>query len=341
MPLPPPPEPDGILVSVVVPAYNAEPWLAETLRSACSQSLENIEILVVDDGSTDGTAAIAETFSSRDPRVRLIRRENGGVGAARNTGIREARGRYIAPLDADDLWHPDKLRLQVECMENGGSGMAFAYCWSEKIDTEGRFLTACFSSDAEGEVLLPLIVRNFVGSASVPMLRASILAETGGYLERQEQGGAQGCEDWDLSLRLARKYSAGLVRQALVGYRQVPGCMSLDAASMSRSYEVAMDRARERNPEVPRHVFRESAGIFYSYLVSKCCVAGDHGGCLRSVAKAVAAQPKLLANRRLRRMALKSLIRLLLAYLEKGGRGSARRAAGGMSGKVALRTPAR
>jgi glycosyltransferase involved in cell wall biosynthesis len=302
---------DAPIVSVVIPAFNAEAWLSLTLESACSQTLREIEILVVDDDSRDGTAKIALDYASRDPRVRLIRRANGGVGAARNSGIREARGKYIAPLDADDLWFPEKLEAQVACMEAGGEEMGLVYCWSEKIDSQGRQFTSSPPFEIEGRVHVPLILRNFIGNASVPLFRASALAEVGLYLTCEEQEGAQGCEDWELCIRLAEKFTIGLVRRPLVGYRQVEACMSLNFPWMSLSYEIAMRRARERNPGIPREVFRWSAGNFYSYLCSKCFLWADYPGCLRSMAKAISADTMLMSSRRLHLMGLKSIGRIL------------------------------
>jgi len=300
-----------IVVSVVVPAYNAETWLPLTLESACQQTLREIEILVVDDDSSDRTAEVVREFSARDPRVRLIHRKNGGVGAARNTAIAEARGRYIAPLDADDLWAPEKLAAQVACMEAGGEQMGMCYCWSEKIDARGQRITAGFPFEIEGSVLRPLVLRNFVGSGSVPMFRAAALAKVGHYLERSEQGGEQGCEDWDLSLRIAEHYQIGLVRRCLVGYRQIANCMSLNAEGMSRSYQVIIARAKARDTGLPPAVFRWSAGNFYSYLVSKCYLWGDYPGCLQSMARAASADIMLFGNRRFYLMGLKSLLRIL------------------------------
>jgi hypothetical protein len=187
--------------------------------------------------------------------------------------------------------------------------MGFVYCWSEKIDGRGRLITGSFPFENEGWVHLELIHRNFVGSGSNPLFRAKALKRTGLYLTREEQGGVQGCEDWDLSLRLAEHYQVGLVRQSLVKYRQLAGCMSLNASGMSRSYEIVMARARKRRPDVARKVFRWSAGNFYSYLVAKCYLWGDHEGCLRSIAKAVLADPLLLVNRRFYSMGLKSLVK--------------------------------
>jgi glycosyltransferase involved in cell wall biosynthesis len=309
--VPPIPSTDGIVVvSVVIPAYNAEKWLPLTLQSVSNQTLRAIEILVVDDGSSDGTWAVAQKHALLDPRVRLIQCKNGGVGAARNTAIREARGKYIAPLDADDLWSPEKLEAQVACMEAGGEEMGLVYCWSDKIDARGDRITSSYPFDIEGRVHRSLILRNYIGSGSVPLFRAAALEKVGLYLERSEQNGVQGCEDWDLSLRLAEHYRVGVVRRSLVGYRQAATCMSLNAAWMSRSYEVMMNRARSRNPGIEGKVFRWSAGNFYSYLVSKCYLWCDYRGCLRSIAKAVMADYMLVLNRRFYLMGMKSVVRL-------------------------------
>lgn len=300
-----------IVVSVIIPAYNAVRWLEIAVASACGQSLREIEILVVDDGSTDGTGELVRRLAAADARIRLVARENGGVGAARNSGIRAARGKYIAPLDADDVWHPFKLERQVARMEAGGEETGLVYCWSEKIDATGRVVTHAFRSELEGWVPRSLILRNFIGNASVPLFRAGALAAVGGYLERSEQGGAQGCEDWDLALRVAERFQVGLVPETLVSYRQVGDCMSLDVRAMATSYRTMMQRVRARNPELGRAVPRWSAGNFHSYLVSKCFLWGDHRGCLRAMIAAVSADPVLLVNRKFYLMGLKSVIRLL------------------------------
>ncbi len=298
------------MVTVLVPAHNAARWLPPTLKSACSQTLQAIEILVVDDGSKDDTAAVVEALASVDPRIRLIRQANAGVGAARNTAILAARGKYLAPLDADDIWYPEKLELQVRAMEEGGESRGLVYCWSEKIDSEGRKITDAHPFEIEGSVVDLLILRNFIGNASSPMFRASALAETGLYLTRDEQGGAQGCEDWDLSIRVAEHHEVAVVRQTLVGYRQVEDCMSLNVEGMSRSYGLVMDRARSRNPGLPSKVFRWSAGNFHGYLVSKCYLWGNYRGCLRSICRAIVADPRLGMSHKFHMMGLKSLVRL-------------------------------
>lgn len=109
------------LVSVITPCYNGEKYLAETVRSVLGQTYAHWEMYIVDDGSTDGSARIAEEFAAGDSRVHLIRQANAGSASARNAGIRRAQGRYIALLDADDLWEPAFLEKQLAFMAGKGA----------------------------------------------------------------------------------------------------------------------------------------------------------------------------------------------------------------------------
>jgi glycosyltransferase involved in cell wall biosynthesis len=293
---------------VVIPAFNASRWILQTLRCAQQQTLREIEILVVDDGSSDDTVELVRKFAATDPRVRLLVRANGGVGAARNAGIAAASGEFIAPLDADDLWDPPKLAQQLQCMLRMGKRTGLVYCWSRRIDENGVHLGSYFPFTVEGEARRALILRNIVANASVPLFRASALRNAGMYLTREEQDGAQGCEDWDLSIRVAEKWNVGLVRQELVGYRQSTTCMSSAAGGMSRSFQMVINRARQRNPDLPSSIFRWASGHFYSYLVAKSYCVGDYRGCLLAARRAIAADPLMACNSHLQAMALKSLV---------------------------------
>ncbi len=130
------------LVSVIIPAYNAENFIAKTLASVVAQTYRRLEILVVDDGSSDRTQSIVQTMAQQDPRIKLFKQANAGVAAARNAGIDKAKGEYIAPIDADDLWHPETLEKLLIPFDRGGTNLAWYQSFWLAI---GRIQAACLA----------------------------------------------------------------------------------------------------------------------------------------------------------------------------------------------------
>lgn len=118
-----------VTVAVVIPAYNAEGTLAETISSVRNQTHRALDIVVVDDGSRDDTLAIAHEIVKIDPRVRVLKQRNSGVAAARNAGWRSTSADLVAFLDADDLWSPDKIERQLAALESGGPQVGLVYTW--------------------------------------------------------------------------------------------------------------------------------------------------------------------------------------------------------------------
>jgi glycosyltransferase involved in cell wall biosynthesis len=299
------------LVSVIVPAFNAVRYLRQTLESVCAQTYRAIEVLVVDDGSRDGTCVLVEEFAVKDSRVRLIVQPNAGVGEARNAGIRQAKGLYIAPIDGDDVWHPRKLEAQVACMESHGAGTGLVYCWSNLIDSAGQFLRHGGRTEFEGDVAWELIQCNFINSASVPLFRAEALAKAGPYLTRAEQGGAQGVEDWDLSLRIAEQYHVHFAPAHLVAYRQTDG-MSLSTATMIQSLDVVHRRMRQRNLATSASSLRRGRAGFYYWLGARCYVAGRFVTCCVLLLRAAALNPGILRDGNVRRLLMKGTVRTVV-----------------------------
>jgi glycosyltransferase involved in cell wall biosynthesis len=286
------------LVSVIIPAFNAARYIRQTLDSALAQTYQAIEVIVVDGGSWDSTASIVGEFVKKDARVQLVRQCNAGVGAARNTAIRMARGKYIAPLDADDIWFPEKLEKQVACMEQYGEEIGLVYCWSRRVDEDDKFEATSYSATASGRIRHAMVLQNLVDNASVPLFRTTALAKAGLYLTRAQQGGSQGCEDWDLAMRIAETFSIRVVPEYLLAYRQSGSGMSADADTMATSFAVLMRRARERNGDLPTATFRWSAGYFYIYLATKCNLREHHSGSFRYLKKAICANPCYLLRPR-------------------------------------------
>lgn len=237
-------------MSVVIPAYNASRTIAETLESVIGQTHGNLEILVVDDGSTDDTLAIAEAFARRDQRVRPIQQVNGGVAAARNAGIAAATGEFIAPLDADDLWHPTKVERQLQVFHENDDRLGLVYTWFALIDHRSRVMQLRHRPEHEGEVLAALAYHNFIGNGSSAMIRKDALAHSSGYDSTLRARGGQGCEDWKLYFQIAERYHFGLVPEALTGYRHLDDNMSSDVLQMLRSRDLCTQDLLPLHPEL-------------------------------------------------------------------------------------------
>lgn len=213
-------------VSVIIPAYNAEATIAETLVSVQGQTLSPDEIIVIDDGSSDATPRIVASVAAGDPRVRLITQTNAGVAEARNTGIRAARSDWVASVDADDIWHPRWIELMVAAVEAAPYRPGFAYCWSRRIDEESHVLSDVGRPRHQGNVYTQLVASNFLGNASAALLRRDLLLDVGGFDPGLQKAGAQGAEDLKLYLAIARTQPVALAPYFLTGYRLSSGSMS-------------------------------------------------------------------------------------------------------------------
>jgi glycosyltransferase involved in cell wall biosynthesis len=264
------------LVSVIIPALNAAPTLHETLLSARSQSHAALEIIVVDDGSTDDTAAIAEAHARADRRVRVIRQANKGLPASRNVAIASSHGAYIAPLDADDLWRRDKIELQREALRR--TGAALAYCWSAIIDLDSRIVHLDSRSEDEGDVVTALCRRNIVANGSAALVTRAAVEEVGGYDVRDE---LHGCEDYMFYFQIAERHPFVLVRDFLVGYRERPDGMSADFERMLTSHALCERECAERHPE-RKALFRANRTRLMRFMASRCYRSRDlrHAGVL-------------------------------------------------------------
>lgn len=223
------------LISVIIPVFNAGPGLHKTLASARRQSHSRIEIIIVDDGSTDDSLDLARAAACEDNRIRVISQANGGVAVARNAGVLAAQGDFVAPLDADDIWHPEKLERQIRCFAKAGDDVGLVYSWYRRID-EGEIVVAPSPSPViEGWVLHRHLDWNFISNGSSPLIRTHIARECR-YDRRLRDAGNQGCEDYLLQLQIARRHRFGCAPGFLVGYRRSNSSMSSSVARMIRSH---------------------------------------------------------------------------------------------------------
>jgi teichuronic acid biosynthesis glycosyltransferase TuaG len=188
-------------VSIIVPAFNAEKYIEATILSIQNQTYQNWEALVVDDGSTDGTAGIVKNKMQQDVRIRYMYQPNGKQGKARNTAIAVATGKYLAFLDADDCWHPNKLEMQVKAMEDGLSVIVFCSGWWLKDPAQPE---AYPMNTPQGRQEPDEFYRKQLQGYSIPMLSAIVKKEAvlavGGF---DEDLRVQNAEDYQLWLRLS------------------------------------------------------------------------------------------------------------------------------------------
>lgn len=237
------------VVGVVIPAYNAASTIDETLLSVMSQSYQRLDIVVVDDGSRDDTAAIAERHAAADPRIRVVRQANAGVAAARNHGASSTKADLLAFVDADDLWAPTKIELQVQALLEGGDDVGLAYCWFAVIDGRSVVTEDSFCPEWQGEVFDRLLLSNFVGNGSSVLVRRQAFADAGGFEPGLRAANAQGCEDYLFACRVAENYRFALVADHLIGYRYLPDNMSSDMAKMLRSWFLVAEEMLGRHPD--------------------------------------------------------------------------------------------
>ena len=252
------------LVSVIIPAYNAEAFIAETLESVLTQTYRHIEVLVVDDGSQDRTAEIVRKFADKDARVSQIQQANAGVVASRNRAIQLAKGELIAPLDADDIWMVDNLEKQVNCIQHADASVGVVYAWSFDIDEQSQPTGKFHAFTIEGSVYGTLLCHCFLSNASSSLIRKTCFEKSGLY--RTQKDLPQGCEDWDLYLRLAEFYEFKAVPSFLVGYRKHFNSMTNNAEVMARFLSLMWDSILDQYPKMPKLIYRISNANFFLYL---------------------------------------------------------------------------
>jgi glycosyltransferase involved in cell wall biosynthesis len=216
----------------VIPAYNAEKHIAEAIDSALSQTFSELEVIVVDDGSTDSTGHVATAYGEH---VRYRRQQNRGSGAACGTGVELATGEWIAFLDADDAWTPDKLRLQLEECKTFAISHTDMYYFGEGLP--GDVLKSGVSRLERGHVLEPLLLHNFIAKSSV-LVRRDVFLEAGGFPSRYHT-----VEDWPLWLSICARYELGCVDLPLLRYRVHKSSKSMSARKTMSDHKRIIDDA--------------------------------------------------------------------------------------------------
>jgi glycosyltransferase involved in cell wall biosynthesis len=285
-------------VSVVIPAYNQDRFVGESVQSALDQTRRPLEVIVVDDGSTDDTRARLEPFGNR---ILLVSQANRGVSVARNEGSRRARGTHLAFLDADDAWLPRKLEAQTARLE-ADPELGLVHCGVEEIDATGR-RTGERLDGREGWVADAMLFFGpgvILGGGSGVVLPKHLFREAGGFDERMSTSA-----DWDLHQRIARRARVGFVPEILLRYRRHEGNMHRDVALMAHDMLLAYEKAFRSEPGPPRDLRRRALASLHSMLASSFAEAGQFPEAMRHLARAVVYEPRTLYR------ALRSIARRL------------------------------
>lgn len=260
-------------VSVIVLVYKSEPYIAATIHSLLAQTYKNFEILVIDDGSPDRSVEICQQF--HDSRIKIIRQENHGVPAARNTGIRHAQGEYIAFLDGDDLWLPQKLTKQIAHLElSPFVGMSF--CRSGFVDENGKCL-GTYQMPKLKEINLSYLLRcNPIGNGSAGVIRRKVLEDI--KFTHQRDGKLEDCyfdeefrvsggeTDFLLRILIQTKWEIEGIPAALTLYRVNSSGMTANLLKRLESASQEIEKTRLYAPELNLHWRGKIKAYYIRYL---------------------------------------------------------------------------
>ena len=241
------------LISVIIPTYNRSQYICEAIDGALEQTYKNIEIIVVDDGSTDSTKDVLTKYGSN---VKYIYQNNAGPSVARNSGIKQSKGELLAFLDSDDIWLPQKLEKQLELIQQSPN-IGLVSCGSYDIDSSGNIISKpIIRRNYENMDILikTLILRNVVGGGSIPLVRRECFDKLGLFSEDIII-----CEDRDMWIRIAKNYKIKFIEEPLIKYRIHGTNLNKDVTRIKENGRKLV----ERNVDKKDFLFKRKA---YSYL---------------------------------------------------------------------------
>ena len=256
------------VISIVMPTYNAAKFIHQTIQSVLNQSLSDFEYLILDDGSSDRSLAIAREYELGDRRIQVFSHPNQGVSATRNRGIKLARGNLIAFLDADDIWFPDKLAAHVEHFQ-ANPNLAFSRVEFMTLNGEptGQVSTSrLFHLKPED-----FLYENPTSTMSNPVTRAEVFTQVGGFAEDMSY-----CEDLEWLFRVICHQRQGLtpwqiegIDRILVYYRASPAGLSASLNQMESGWDELIDRARKYAPDLVQQHYGLARAVHLRYLARR------------------------------------------------------------------------
>jgi len=275
--------------TIIMPCYNAAATLAEAVNSVLAQSLPDFELLIIDDGSTDGSAALACSLASEDRRIRVICQLNSGPAEARNRGLMEAAGEYMAFLDADDRWVPELLALhRAHFMRNQHCGVSFGRVrfYDPTLRQAGR------ASAAMARLSLADVLGEYpVCTTSNLACRRDVYEEAGGFAPALTHGEDQ---EWVARVLALTDWEVCGLPEILVHYRTSPAGLSADLEKMRAGWLGMMSRVRGYAPVETAHAAAQAEALFLRYLARRALRTGQPRASLAPLLRAWRASPRAL-----------------------------------------------
>jgi cellulose synthase/poly-beta-1,6-N-acetylglucosamine synthase-like glycosyltransferase len=289
-------------VSVIMPCFNAAATIGVAVESVLVQDFADFELIVVDDGSKDGSVGAAHEMATRDGRIRVICQANAGPSAARNRGIQQSRGAVLAFLDADDRWMPTALSTHVSHFARDGEcGVSFARIrfFDPSMTWAGRF-----SASISNVSLAQVLGENPICTTSNLVVRRQVFDEVD--LFDRELTHAED-QEWVARVLATSRWRVAGLPDVLVHYRTSPGGLSADLDRMSAGWDAVMRRVHDYAPEQAVAAEAEATALFNRYLARRALRTGQVSDCLRPFLRAWRASPLAMLTRQPRRTALTTL----------------------------------
>jgi glycosyltransferase involved in cell wall biosynthesis len=281
-------------VSVVIPTYNRADTILKAIDSVLKQTFHDFEIIIIDDGSTDKTYEIVKQIN--DKRIRYIRHEkNKGASSARNTGIKIAKGQYIAFQDSDDEWLPDKLEKQIVILDSSPNEVGIIYCGFWRTSSIGKiYFPPGKITKIEGDLNKDLLKGNYIGMPTV-VIKKDCFIKCGNFDEELPS-----LEDWELFIRLAKYYEFRCINEPLVISNSMPICISKNNKAIVEAHKMILEKY------IIQLNNKKLLALQYYYIGKTLCQNEDDNG-----------KYYLLKALKLNPLNFKYILLTSLAYLDK------------------------
>jgi hypothetical protein len=276
----------------VIPGYDVAPYIEAAVESALDQTWPNLEVIAVDDGARDDTLRVLRALAQRrpDPRLRIVSQANAGLSAARNTGIREARGRFIGFLDGDDTWRPDKVARQMALMAaQPRVGLSFSH--SSYMNEAGEPTGGLLATATLRPRLEDMVRRNHFGNGSTVIARRECFEAAGLF-----DVSLKSCEDYEMWCRILARtgWLAAGVPLPLTRYRLRSTSLTFDPYRFTQNADLAMQRLRAHQLGLAEPVLRAGHAMHYRIAAWRALLAGKDEAARQLMARALRLWPALV-----------------------------------------------